>query len=96
MVPNEKNKTPIVMDMFQEVKVICEKVNVNLTLLVQVTRENMSSIVIAYCATSLEAIGKAFDEMGRQYQLIIKVSTGHPKEGLLKFFLKMRAKTRSY
>ena len=32
IVPNEKNKTPIVMDMFQEVKGMCEKVDVNFTL----------------------------------------------------------------
>ena len=64
MVPNEKNNTPIVMDMFQEVKGMCEKVDVNLTLLVPVTGKNMSSIVIAYGATSLEAPRKAFDEMG--------------------------------
>ena len=60
----KKNKTPIVMDMFEEVKEMCEKVDVNPTLLVPVTGENMSSVVIAYGATSLEASGKAFDQMG--------------------------------
>ena len=63
MVPNEKNKTPIVMDMFQEVKGMCEKVDVNFTLLVPVTGENISSTVIAFGATSLEASGIVFDEM---------------------------------
>ena len=60
----KKNKTPMVMDMFEEVKGMCEKVDVNPTLLVPVTGENMSSMVIAYGATSLEASGKAFDQMG--------------------------------
>ena len=60
----QKNKTPMVMDMFEEVKEMCEKVDVNPTLLVPVTGENMSSVVIAYGATSLEASGKAFDQMG--------------------------------
>ena len=60
----KKNKTPMVMDMFEEVKEMCEKVDVNPTLLVPVTGENMSSVVIAYGATSLEASGKAFDQMG--------------------------------
>ena len=50
--------------MFEEVKGMCEKVDVNPNLLVPVTGENMSSMVIAYGATSLEASGKAFDEMG--------------------------------
>ena len=50
--------------MFEEVKGMCKKVDVNPTLLVPVTGENMSSMVIAYGATSLEASGKAFDEMG--------------------------------
>ena len=59
----KKNKTPIVMDMFQEVKGMCEKVDVNFTLLVPVTGENMSSTVIAFGATSLEASGIVFDEM---------------------------------
>ena len=50
--------------MFEEVKGMCEKVDVNPTLLVPVTVENISSMVIAYGATSLEASGKEFDEMG--------------------------------
>ena len=60
----KKNKTPIFMNMFQEVKGMCEKVDVNFTLLVPVTGENVSTTVIAYGATSLEASGIAFDEMG--------------------------------
>ena len=51
----KKNKTPMVMDMFEEAKGMCEKVDVNPTLLVPVTGENMSSMVVAYGATSLEA-----------------------------------------
>ena len=43
---------------------MCEKVDVNFTLLVPVTGENVSTTVIAYGATSLEASGIAFDEMG--------------------------------
>ena len=69
----KKNKTPMVMDMFEEVKEMCEKVNVNPTLLVPVTGENMSSVVIAYGATSLEASGKAFDQMGmtEEFQALV-------------------------
>ena len=69
----KKNKTPTVMDMFEEVKGMCEKVDVNPTLLVPVTGENMSSMVIAYGATSLEASGKAFDEMGmtEEFQALV-------------------------
>jgi len=69
----KKNKTPIVMDMFEEVKEMCEKVDVNPTLLVPVTGENMSSVVIAYGATSLEASGKAFDQMGmtEEFQALV-------------------------
>ena len=55
MVPNEKNMTPIVMDIFEEVKSMCEKVDVTPILLAPVTGENMSCMVIAYGATSLEA-----------------------------------------
>ena len=53
----------MVMDMFEEVKGMCQKVDVNPILLVPVTGEKMSGMVIAYGATSLEASGKAFDEM---------------------------------
>ena len=69
----KKNKTPIVMDMFEEVKEMCEKVDVNPTLLVPVTGENMSSVVIAYGATSLESSGKAFDQMGmtEEFQALV-------------------------
>ena len=69
----KKNKTPIVMDMFEEVKEMCEKVDVNPTLLVPVTGENMSSVVIAYGATSLETSGKAFDQMGmtEEFQALV-------------------------
>ena len=69
----QKNKTPMVMDMFDEVKKMCEKVDVNPTLLVPVTGENMSSVVIAYGATSLEASGKAFDQMGmtEEFQALV-------------------------
>ena len=69
----QKNKTPMVMDMFEEVKEMCEKVDVNPTLLVPVTGENMSSVVIAYGATSLEASGKAFDQMGmtEEFQALV-------------------------
>ena len=52
------------MEMFEEVKGMCEKVDVNPVLLTPVTGDNMSSMVIAYGATSLEASGKAFDQMG--------------------------------
>ena len=69
----KKNKTPMVMDMFEEVKEMCKKVDVNPTLLVPVTGENMSSVVIAYGATSLEASGKAFDQMGmtEEFQALV-------------------------
>ena len=69
----KKNKTSMVMDIFEEVRSMCEKVDVNPTLLVPVTGENMSSMVIAYGATSLEASGKAFDEMGmtEEFQTIV-------------------------
>ena len=60
----KKDKSQMVMEMFEEVKTMCEKVDVNPLLLVPVTGDNMSSMVIAYGATSLEASGKAFDQMG--------------------------------
>ena len=80
----KKNKTPMVMDMFEEVKEMCEKVDVNPTLLVPVTGENMSSVVIAYGATSLEASGKAFDQMGmtEEFQaLVSKAEVGELHSG---------------
>ena len=63
----------MVMDMFEEVKGMCEKVDANPTLLVPVTGENMSSVVIAYSATSLEASEKAFDQMGmiEEFQALV-------------------------
>ena len=63
----------MLMDMFEEVKGMCEKVDVNPTLLVPVTGENMSSVAIAYGATSLEASGKAFDQMGmtEEFQALV-------------------------
>ena len=60
----KKDKSQMVMEMFEKVKTMCEKVDVNPVLLVPVTGDNMSSMVIAYGATSLEASGKAFDQMG--------------------------------
>ena len=60
----KKDKMPMAMEMFEEVKGMCEKVDVNPALLTPVTGDNMSSMIIAYGATSLEAAGKAFDQMG--------------------------------
>ena len=60
----KKDKMPMAMEMFEEVKRMCEKVDVNPVLLTPVTGDNMSSMIIAYGATSLEASGKAFDQMG--------------------------------
>ena len=60
----KKDKMPMAMEMFEEVKGMCEKVDVNPVLLTPVTGDNMSSMIIAYGATSLEASGKAFDQMG--------------------------------
>ena len=60
----KKDKSQIVIEMFEEVTTMCQKVDVNPVLLVPVTGDNMSSMVIAYGATSLEASGKAFDQMG--------------------------------
>ena len=60
----KKDKMPMAMEMFEEVKGMCEKVDVNPVLLMPVTGDNMSSMIIAYGATSLEASGKAFDQMG--------------------------------
>ena len=60
----KKDKMSMAMEMFEEVKGMCEKVDVNPVLLMPVTGDNMSSMIIAYGATSLEASGKAFDQMG--------------------------------
>ena len=60
----KKDKMSMAMGMFEEVKRMCEKVDVNPVLLTPVTGDNMSSMIIAYGATSLEASGKAFDQMG--------------------------------
>ena len=59
--------------MFEEVKEMCKKVDITPTLLAPVTGENMSSMVIAYGATSLQALGKAFDEMGmtEEFQTLV-------------------------
>ena len=54
----------MVMDIFEEVKGMCKKVDVNPTLLVRVTGENMSSVVIAYGATSFEASEKHLIKWG--------------------------------
>ena len=60
----KKDKMPMAMEMFEEVKGMCEKVDVNPVLLTPVTGDNMSSMIIAYGATTLEASGEAFDQMG--------------------------------
>ena len=60
----KKDKMPMAMEMFEEVKGMCQKVDVNPVLLTPVTGDNMSSMIIAYGATSLESSGKAFDQMG--------------------------------
>ena len=72
----KKDKSQTVMDMFDEVKTMCEKVDVNPVLLVPVTGDNMSSMVIAYGATSLEASGKAFDQMGmtEEFQALVSMA----------------------
>ena len=65
------------MEMFEEIKNMCEKVDVNPVLLVPVTGDNMSSMVIAYGATSPEASVKAFDQivMMEEFQgLVSKVA----------------------
>ena len=69
----KKDKTPVLMDMFEEVKGMCEKVDVNPTLLVPVAGENIRSLVIAYDTTSSEASGKAFDQMGmtEEFQALV-------------------------
>ena len=43
----KKDKMPMAMEMFEEVKGMCEKVDVNPVLLTPVTGENMSSMIIA-------------------------------------------------
>ena len=50
-----------------------EKVDVNLVLLVPVKEDNISSMVIAYGATSSEDSGKAFDQMGKtdEFQALV-------------------------
>ena len=52
---------------------MCEKVDVNPALLVRVTGENMSSLVIGYSATSLDASGKAFYQVGmtEEFQALV-------------------------
>ena len=69
----KKDKIPKLMDMFEEVKGMCEKVDVNPTLLVPVAGENIRSVVIAYDTTSSEASGKAFDQMGmtEEFQALV-------------------------
>ena len=69
----KKDKMPMAMEMFEEVKGMCEKVDVNPVLLTPVTGDNMSSMIIAYGATSLEASGKAFDQMGmtEEFQALV-------------------------
>ena len=63
--------------MCEEVKRMCEKVDVNPTLLVSVIGENMSSMVVAYGVISLEASGKAFDEMrmAKEFQALVSKAT---------------------
>ena len=70
----KKDKVPQVMGMFEEVKAMCEKVDVNPVLLVPVTGDQMSSMVIAYGAKSLADSGKAFDEMGmtEEFQSLVQ------------------------
>ena len=74
----KKDKSQLVMEMFEEVKTMCEKVDVNPVLLVPVTGDNMSSMVIAYGATSLEASGKAFDQIGmtEEFQALVSKAAG--------------------
>ena len=48
----KKDKSQIVIEMFEEVTTMCQKVDVNPVLLVPVTGDNVSSMVIAYGATS--------------------------------------------
>ena len=73
----KKDKMKMAMEMFEEVKGMCEKVDVNPVLLTPVTGDNMSSMIIAYGATSLEASGKAFDQMGmtEEFQSLVSRAT---------------------
>ena len=70
----KKDKVPQVMGMFEEVKTMCDKVDINPVLLVPVTGDTMSSMVIAYGAKSLADSGKAFDEMGmtEEFQALVQ------------------------
>ena len=51
----------MVMEMFEEVRVVCEKVDINPVVLTPVIGDNISIVIIAYAATSLRALGKVFD-----------------------------------
>ena len=60
----KKDKVPQVIGMFEEVKTMCEKVDINPVLLVPVTGDTMNRLVIANGAKSLADSGKVFDEIG--------------------------------
>ena len=60
----KKDRVPQVMGMFEEVKTMCEKVDINPVLLVPVTGDTMNRLVIANGAKSLADSGKVFDEIG--------------------------------
>ena len=53
---------------------MCEKVDINPVLLVPVTGDTMSSMVIAYGAKFLADSGKVFDEMGmtEEFQALVQ------------------------
>ena len=51
-------------NMLEVAKAIYEKVNVNPVVLTPVIGDNISTTIIAYAATSLQALRKVFEQMG--------------------------------
>ena len=74
----KRDKVAEAVEMFSEVKSLCEKVDINPVMIAPVTGEPMSSLVVMYGAKSLAHAGEALDGMGmgqEMQQIVAKAAT---------------------
>ena len=74
----KRDKVVEALEMFSEVKGLCEKVDINPVMLAPVTGDPMSSLVVMYGAKSLAHAGEALDGMGmgqEMQQIVAKAAT---------------------
>jgi len=74
----KRDKVAEALEMFSEVKSLCEKVDINPVMIAPVTGEPMSSLVVMYGAKSLAHAGEALDGMGmgqEMQQIVAKAAS---------------------